>query len=134
MGIVPMKPPNRSHEVVAAEVVEGRPVTKENKADDITYPTLCGTTGAPLSPPRAHRMTDRSQGALLPPRFASDLALPQGASKVRTVCGSSRKHGSVRGVAGNSHPYRDDNTWRSLVALTIQVTIAFHVTASVYES
>ena len=79
-----MKPPNRSHEVVAAEVVEGRPVTKENKADDITYPTLCGTTGAPLSPPRAHRMTDRSQGgALLPPRFASDLALPQGASKVK---------------------------------------------------
>jgi hypothetical protein len=28
-------------------------------------------------------------------------------SKVRTVCGSSRKYGSVRGVAGNGHPYRD---------------------------
>ena len=40
----------------------------------------------------------------------------------------------MRGVAGNGYPYRDDNTWRSLVALTIQVTIAFRVTAAVYES
>ena len=30
MGVVPMKPPNRSHEGVTAEAVEGRPVTKEN--------------------------------------------------------------------------------------------------------
>ena len=30
MGIVPAKPPNKSHEVVAAEVVEGKPVIKEN--------------------------------------------------------------------------------------------------------
>jgi hypothetical protein len=29
MGIVPGKPPNKSHEGMAAEVVEGRPVTKE---------------------------------------------------------------------------------------------------------
>ena len=29
------------------------------------------------------------------------------ASKVRTVCSSSCKYGSVRGVAGNGHPYRD---------------------------
>lgn len=29
------------------------------------------------------------------------------ASKVRTVCGSSRKYGSVRGVAGHGHPYRE---------------------------
>ena len=28
-------------------------------------------------------------------------------SKVRTVCSSSCKYGSVRGVAGNGHPYRD---------------------------
>ena len=30
MGIVPMKPPNGSHEGVTGDVVEGRPVTKEN--------------------------------------------------------------------------------------------------------
>ena len=28
-------------------------------------------------------------------------------SEVRTVCSSSCKYGSVRGVAGNGHPYRD---------------------------
>src|SRR5437660_389015 len=28
-------------------------------------------------------------------------------SKVRTVCSSSCKYGSVRGVAGNGHPYGD---------------------------
>ena len=28
-------------------------------------------------------------------------------SKVRTVCSRSCKYGSVRGVAGNGHPYRD---------------------------
>jgi hypothetical protein len=28
-------------------------------------------------------------------------------SKVRTVCSSSCKYGSVRGVAGGGHPYRD---------------------------
>ncbi len=47
MGVVPMKPPNRSHEVVAAEVVEGRPVTKENIMTANTCPTQCGTTGEP---------------------------------------------------------------------------------------
>ena len=33
-----------------------------------------------------------------------------------------------------ARPSGSDNTGRSLVALTIQVTIPFHVTASVYES
>src|ERR1700740_1857441 len=34
--------------------------------------------------------------------------IPQGVpSEVRTVCSSSCKYGSVRGVAGNGHPYRD---------------------------
>ena len=42
MGEVPMKPPNRSHEVVAAEVVEGRPVTKENIMEPNTQPTQSG--------------------------------------------------------------------------------------------
>lgn len=42
MGEVPMKPPNRSHEVVAAEVAEGRPVTKENTREPNTQPTQSG--------------------------------------------------------------------------------------------
>ena len=42
MGIVPMKPPNRSHESVAAEVVEGRPMTKENIVEPNTRPTQSG--------------------------------------------------------------------------------------------
>ena len=42
MGIVPMKPPNRRHEGVAAEVVEGRLVTEENKMKVNTCPTLSG--------------------------------------------------------------------------------------------
>src|SRR6185369_12371631 len=34
--------------------------------------------------------------------------IPKGiTSKVRTVCSRSCKYGSVRGVAGNGHPYRD---------------------------
>jgi len=28
-------------------------------------------------------------------------------SKIRTVCANERPHGSVRGVSGNRHPYRD---------------------------
>jgi hypothetical protein len=37
-----------------------------------------------------------------------DVTMPEGVlSKVRTVCSSSCKYGSVRGVAGNGHPYRD---------------------------
>ena len=40
--VVPVKPPNRSHEVVAAEVVEGRPVTKENILEPNTRPTQSG--------------------------------------------------------------------------------------------
>jgi len=28
-------------------------------------------------------------------------------SAIRTVCANERPHGSVRGVPGNRHPYRD---------------------------
>ena len=48
--------------------------------------------------------------ALLHSSRYANSTLPRGASKVRTVCGSSRKHGSVRAVAGNGHPYRDGRT------------------------
>ena len=42
MGEVPMKPPNRSHKVVAAEVVEERPVTTENIMEPNKQPTQSG--------------------------------------------------------------------------------------------
>ena len=110
MGVVPMKPPNRGHEVVAAEVVEGRPVTKENIMTANTCPTQCGTTGEPVN---QSFMVCANGAARSPGRpFPTSSGLltcvaRRGASKVRTVCGSSRKHGSVRGVAGNGHPFRD---------------------------
>jgi len=42
MGIVPTKPPNKAGEILAAEVVEGRPVTKENIVESNTRPTQSG--------------------------------------------------------------------------------------------
>jgi len=60
----------------AAEVVEGRPATKE----DTMVPNTC----------LIQIRESVSQGQC-----------------VRTVCSGSCKYGSVRGVAGNGHPYRD---------------------------
>lgn len=51
---------------------------------------------------------ERASAGLPPPGFLFRRQIPSGViSKVRTVCSSSCKYGSVRGVAGNSHPYRD---------------------------
>ena len=41
-GIVPAKPPNKAGETPAAEVVEGRPLTKENNMESNTRPTQSG--------------------------------------------------------------------------------------------
>ena len=104
MGIVPMKPPNRSHEGVTAEVVEGRPVTKENIMGQAPTQLSVGLVyGVPNASHdvREGARRDYPEDLLHSSRYANST-LPQGASKVRTVCGSSRKHGSVRGCVKNA--------------------------------
>ena len=94
---------------MTAEVVEGRPVTKENIMGQAPAQLSVGLVyGVPNASHdvREGARRDCLEGLLHSSRYANST-LPQGASKVRTVCGSSRKHGSVRGVAGNGHPYRD---------------------------
>ena len=94
---------------MTAEVVEGRPVTKENIMGQAPTQLSVGLVyGVPNASHdvREGARRDYPEDLLHSSRYANST-LPQGASKVRTVCGSSRKHGSVRGVAGNGHPYCD---------------------------
>ena len=47
-------------------------------------------------------MSDESFGSA---RRLKGMCVP--ISEIRTVCANERPHGSVRGVPGNRHPYRD---------------------------
>src|SRR3989442_3675477 len=91
-AIVPMKPSNKATGQApgAAERVEGRAPTKENVQQARAVPAQHGAAA--------------SQGLKGVRKVASALPLPiQGKSRMR----QSRSYGSVRGVRGNSHPYRD---------------------------
>jgi len=79
-GIVPTKQPNEDLGR-SKEAVEGRPLAEENAAS----PTHTGH--------RAGNIEISGQTVCK--------------SKVGTVCVSSASTGSVRGVLGNRHPYRD---------------------------
>ena len=89
---------------MTAEVVEGRPVTKENIMGQAPAQLSVGLVyGVPNTSHdvREGARRDYPEDLLHSSRYANST-LPQGASKVRTVCGSSRKHGSVRGCVKNA--------------------------------
>src|SRR5260221_12169721 len=93
-AVVPMKPSNKATGQApgAAERVEGRAPTKENVQQARAVPAQHGAAA--------------SQGLKGVRKVAKSSALPlpiQGKSRMR----QSRSYGSVRGVRGNSHPYRD---------------------------
>ena len=93
-AVVPMKPSNKATGQApgAAERVEGRAPTKENVQQARAVPAQHGAAA--------------SQGLKGVRTVAKSSALPlpiQGKSRMR----QSRSYGSVRGVRGNSHPYRD---------------------------
>ena len=91
-GVVPMSQPNKSGQP-QAEVGEGRPGIEENVAQSHMRPTQCGE-----SMPQGLSGV-RQRGAL-----GSDLTLfIRDKSRMREF----RSYGSVRGVPGNRHPYRD---------------------------
>src|SRR6266851_3003435 len=97
-----MKPSNKAtgQAPEAAERVEGRAPTKENVQQARAVPAQHGAAA--------------SQGLKGVRKVAKSSALPlpiQGKSRMR----QSRSYGSVRGVRGNSHPYRDIPSW-SVVA------------------
>src|SRR5271157_116144 len=85
-GIVPVKPP---HEGLGGpqEVAEGRPWTKENEGQSHS----CRTPSRGSEPSGLDLVRQTS------------VATIRGKNRVR----EQRQHGSVRGVSGNRHPYRD---------------------------
>src|SRR6266705_4951379 len=105
-AIVPMKQSNKAtgQALGAAERVEGRAPTKENVQQARAVPAQHGAAA--------------SQGLKGVRTVAKSSALPlpiQGKSRMR----QSRSYGSVRGVRGNSHPYRD------IVVCGLLATMAF---------
>jgi len=72
----------------SAEAVEGRAWPKENIARPDTFPTQSGRTRVPG--------VGRCAAGSLPPT-------PEGGA----VCANGRPYGSMRGVPGDRHPYRD---------------------------
>src|SRR5271157_4783364 len=85
-GIVPVRPP---HEGLGGpqEVAEGRPWTKENEGQSHS----CRTPSRGSEPSGLDLVRQTS------------VATIRGKNRVR----EQRQHGSVRGVSGNRHPYRD---------------------------
>ncbi len=94
-GVVPMKGSNKEGQPTA-ESLEGRPETKENDRQRHMRPTQCGT-----------RMSQGLKGVRLG-RLLALTPFIQGKSRMR----ETRSYGSVRGVPGDRHPYRDFNTAR----------------------
>ncbi len=89
-GVVPMKGSNKEGQPTA-ESLEGRPETKENDRQRHMRPTQCGT-----------RMSQGLKGVRLG-RLLALTPFIQGKSRMR----ETRSYGSVRGVPGDRHPYRD---------------------------
>jgi hypothetical protein len=88
-GVVPMNHSNQDGKS-SAESEEGRPLVKENIPQPSTHPTQSGA-----------RVFQGLAG----------VRLRRYSSAIRAVCANERTYGSVRGVPGNRHPYRD--LWKS---------------------
>jgi len=84
-GVVPMNHSNQDGKS-SAESEEGRPLVKENIPQPSTHPTQSGA-----------RVFQGLAG----------VRLRRYSSAIRAVCANERTYGSVRGVPGNRHPYRD---------------------------
>jgi hypothetical protein len=98
-GIVPMNPSNNDGRW-SAEKGEGRPLNKENTRLPETSPRQ---SGARVSQGLAGvRRVAKEQ-----PETLALSAIRRYSSELRAVCASERTYGSVRGVLGNQHPYRD---------------------------
>src|SRR6266436_2440582 len=80
-----------------AESLEGRPETKENDRQRHMRPTQCGK-----------RMSQGLKGVRLG-RLLALTPFIQGKSRMWEI----RPYGSVRGVPGDRHPYRD---WRGIIS------------------
>jgi hypothetical protein len=100
--VVPAKAPNQDPQG-SAEGPEGRRSIKENTVE--ANPSRMqsreigsrGLTGA-------REAAKKDKGLRAPLSFGAVL---RQSSAIRTVCANERPHGSVRGVPGNRHPYRD---------------------------
>jgi hypothetical protein len=87
---VPAKAPNKDRQGLA-EGPEGRRSIQEIPRHGPMLDTVPKNTGALQFRGSARRL----KGMCVP------------ISEIRTVCANERPHGSVRGVPGNRHPYRD---------------------------
>jgi hypothetical protein len=88
--VVPTKAPNKDRQG-SAEGLEGRRSIKEIPRHGPLLDTAPENTGAL-----------QCRGSA---RIQKGMCVH--ISEIRTVCANERPHGSVRGVPGNRHPYRD---------------------------
>jgi hypothetical protein len=101
-GVVPAKQPNKSGKP-QAEVVEERPLAKENTEQSNQCRTQSRESGS--NGLGRVREVAKKDGKVSNIRIRQSASTPniQGRNRVR----ESRQHGTVRGVSGNRHPYRD---------------------------